>query len=389
MELVDKIFFHKRYKRRRETLPTVTGLRRCDIEAIQEEPESDNDNENEESATNEVYKRTVGKRLAHFKEETCLCEKDHSEELQGHNNGSFQPDFVQSVNIAELDIQKFGEKGKESGQFDDATHVTYVSKGRTLITDLTNNRIQLCTKTGRALMLYTGDEVAEPWASALTADGHIAVTSCRNKCVKILNEDGDILNTFGTGFFQRPTGIAVDSDGRFIVTDSLAHRVSIHNSNGDFIEYLGRKDEKDGCFTSPRYVCLSVNGDIIISDTGNHCVKIFTKKGSFVTSFGKFGSDNKSFKFPHGVCTSKYGDILVADHYNNRLSLFSRRGVFIRHLVTSTHGLSRPKGITLSPDFTLYVTHGDLKATEILVIKLRLSASSDYTYKASREIVYV
>ena len=330
-------------------------------------------NKRSEGSSNDDITKNVGKKLAKFDLETRISAADSEDELHAYNNGSFQPDFVRG---AELDMQKFGEKGKHMGQFDDAKDVTYVSRGRTLITDLTNNRIQLCNKVGRAVMLYAGDDVAEPWSSVLTRDGNIAVTSGRNKCVQILNEDGDIKDTFGNQFFKRPSGIAVDQDGRFIVTDSLANRVSIHTSGGKFVTYLGCKDDNMPSFSSPRYVCCSATGDIIVSDTGNHCVKIFDRYGNFVMSFGTFGSGSKNFKFPYGVCTNQFGEIFVADHYNNRVSLYSRQGVFTRHLVTSLHGLTHPQGIALSPDFTLYVTHGHLKAYEILVIKL--TASEEY-----------
>lgn len=376
MEEKEKGFFKKRLMKRRVTFATITGLMHNKMDSVQEEEPEKEDSEDKgnndvkEVDTADDITKNVGERIALFETETRLFGPDMVDESQGHDNYSFQNDNAVIIKSEDIDMQKFGEKGRKFGQFDDAKHVTYVSRGRTLITDLTNNRVQLINKTGRALMLYGGDEVAEPWASVLTRDGRIAVTSCRKKCVQLLNEDGDILLTFGKGFFQRPAGIAVDREGRFLVTDAVANRVSIHSSTGEFIEYLGKRDGQDNQFSSPRYICCSAAGDVIVSDTGNHCIKIFDKNGTFIKSFGKFGSDVKSFKFPYGVCTSKYGDIFVADHYNSRVSLYNRQGVFIRHIVTPVHGLVHPQGIALSPDFTLFITHGRLKASEILTVKL-------------------
>ena len=331
--------------------------------------------------------KNVGERIALYESETQLFGPEIVDESQGYDNECFQSDKGIIYKSDNIDMMTFGEKGRKYGQFDDAKHVTYVSRGRTLITDMTNNRVQLCTKVGRALMVYGGDELAEPWASVLTQDGHIAVTSTKLKRVQILNEDGEILNSFGEDFFKRPSGITVDRDGRFLVTDPLANRVSIHSSSGEFIDYLGKRDGQDNQFSSPRYICCNVNGDIIVSDTGNHCVKVFDKNGTFIKSFGHFGSDRKSFKFPHGVCTSKFGDIFVADHFNNRVALYSRQGVFIRHLVTSTHGLVHPQGVAISPDFTLYITHGRSKASEIIVLKL--SPTEPTEHKNVGTIAYV
>ena len=323
--------------------------------------------------SNADISKSVGKRLALFDLETHISPDNSEEEHNAYSNDSFQPDLAKSAHI---DLQRFGDKGKLIGQFDDAKDITYVSRGRTLITDLTNSRVQMCNKVGRAVMLYAGDDVAEPWASSITHDGRIAVTSLRKKCVQVMDEDGCIVNTFGNKFFQRPSGIAVDKDGRFIVTDALANRVSIHTSGGKFVTYLGVRDDDKVSFSSPRYVCCSAIGDIIVSDTGNHCVKIFDQYGNFVKSFGEFGSNNKEFKFPYGVCTNQFGDIFVADHYNNRVSLYNSKGTFVRHILTSLHGLIHPQGVAFSPDFTLYVTHGHLKAHEILSIKL--TALSDH-----------
>ena len=320
--------------------------------------------------------KNVGERIAMFESETRLSGPDTVDESQGHDNNAFQSNECVVCSIDNIDFMKFGEKGRKFGQFDDAKHVIYVSRGRTLITDTTNNRVQLCNKTGRALMVYGGDELAEPWACALTHDGHIAVTSTKTKRVQILNEDGDILNTFGADFFQRPSGIIEDREGRLLVTDTVANRVSIHSSNGEFLDYLGKRGG-DVKFSSPRYICCNVNGDVIVSDTGNHCVKIFDKNGTFIKSFGKFGSGKNCFKFPHGVCTSKYGDIFIADHFNNRVSLYNRQGLFIRHLLTSEHGLVHPQGIAVSPELNLYITHGRSKAYEVFVVKLSHTETTD------------
>lgn len=386
MELKESGFFSKRLMKRRATLASMTSLMHDKIRpAIKEEEderivkttEGKSQTDKKETSDTETITKNVGERIAMFESETKLIGPDTVDESQGHDNNAFQSDKCVVIEIGNIDMMKFGEKGRKIGQFDDAKHVTYVSRGRTLITDRTNNRVQLCNKLGRALMVYGGDELAEPWACVLTNDGHIAVTSTKTKCVRILDEDGDILNSFGQDYFQCPSGIVEDKEGRLLVTDSLANRVFIHNSKGEFIDYLGKRGGHDDRFSSPRYICCNVNGDIIVSDTGNHCVKIFDKNGTFVKSFGSFGNGKKCFKFPHDVCTSKYGDIFVADHFNNRVSLYSGQGVFIRHLVTSHHGLIHPQGIAVSPDLNLYISHGHSKASEIIVVKLSQTESPE------------
>ena len=207
-------------------------------------------------------------------------------------------------------------------------------------------------------MMYKEDEICEPWATALTQDGHIAVTSCRNKFVQVMNATGDMLVVFGEGVFERPAGIAIDKKGCYIVTDTITNRVSFHSQKGEFLNYLGNTHNTLETFNSLRYVCCYENGDIIVSESGGHCFKIFNASGKLFKTVRSFGKGKNQFKYPHGICTSPQGDIFVADHYNNRVSMFDAEGEFINHLMTSSKGLKHPHRIALSPELNLYVTHG-------------------------------
>jgi len=50
--------------------------------------------------------------------------------------------------------------------------------------------------------------------------------------------------------------------------------------------------------------------------------------------------------------------------------MFNGNGIFVSHILTKDHGLSHPQGLTIGPDNKLYVTHGQMKATEILVVQM-------------------
>lgn len=267
-------------------------------------------------------------------------------------------------------VSAFGKKGKNAGEFHDAKDITFVSNGELLITDLINDRLQICSNITASVTIFAPDEIKQPWATAVTPDGDVAVTSCKERCVKLFNKKGEYIKDFGHRYFVRPTGLAVDNYGNFIICDSVIDKVSIFDRNGNFVRFLGNSFELEECFDSPRYVCVSSTGEIIVSDCGHHKLKVFDAEGNFIRSFGSFGKGDKQFKCPYGVCTSKYGDIFAADHYNNRICMFSRDGIFIRHVVTSQHGLVHPQGLTISPDLHMYVSHGHLKANEILVFKL-------------------
>ncbi|XP_053378560.1 tripartite motif-containing protein 3-like [Mercenaria mercenaria] len=215
---------------------------------------------------------------------------------------------------AELDhndvfVSAFGKKGSHAGDFQDAKHITYLSNGELFITDLINDRLQICSVVSSSVTIFSPGEIKQPWATAVTIDGNIAVTSCKERCVKIFNLKGLYIEKFGQNYLIRPTGLAVDNEGNFIVCDSVINKVSMFDKHGTFIRFLGNSFIHEECFSSPRYVCVSITGEIIVSDCGHHKIKVFDSDGSFVRSFGSFGTGDKQFKCPYGVSTNKYGDI--------------------------------------------------------------------------------
>ncbi|KAL4233583.1 hypothetical protein ACF0H5_008264 [Mactra antiquata] len=268
-------------------------------------------------------------------------------------------------------MRTFGKKGKGVGEFQDATDVTCMPRGKVLVTDMINSRIQLCLKNGNAYAVYKGEEFPEPWATCLTPSGDFAMTSRKRKCVIIVSQEGEILWSFGTGYFECPSGVVTNKNHDFIVSDVFTNRVSIHDKSGQFIKYIGNPKIKEQQFSKPRYVCVSVFNDIIVSDSGHHCIKIFDENGHYLRSVGRFGKMCGQLKTPYGICTDNLGHVLVADHYNNRVSMFTRDGAFMCHVVDEQHGVIHPKGIALSNDLDLYITTGNLKAYEIKVFKLK------------------
>lgn len=278
-----------------------------------------------------------------------------------------------SVYADERFVSAFGQKGRQVGEFEDAKDLFCLPDGHLFVTDMVVGRLQKFSKNGKTVTIIAPNEITHAWSACITEDENIIISLCNERRVKILNQHGDLLQTVGEGRLQSPTGVACDSKGRIIVCDANADRVMVFDKNGKFLKYLGDQESKQERFLKPRYVCVSYNGDIIISDSGNHSVKVFNFNDEFVRSFGSFGKADGQFKCPYGVCTNRYGEIFVADHYNSRICMFTKDGEFIRHIVTNDHGLIHPQGLRIDQSLNMYITHGHLKATEVLVFKL-----SDY-----------
>ena len=75
---------------------------------------------------------------------------------------------------------------------------------------------------------------------------------------------------------------------------------------------------------------------------------------------------------PYGVCCDAQENVYVADYYNDRVSVFSMEGRFLQHAVTQASGVCRPKSVAVrcGARRRLYVAHGGLRATELLMYRL-------------------
>ncbi|KAK6183035.1 hypothetical protein SNE40_010587 [Patella caerulea] len=263
-------------------------------------------------------------------------------------------------------FNRYGRKGKDDEELQNATNVSHVYKDVTLVTDMLNNKVLLYGRSGRPRKSFVAEECSEPWAATITPRGYVAVTLRRKKYVALWSACGEEIAQIGKDELKCPTGIAVDKRGRYIVTDEELNDVFLYSPGGHCVRSLG------GGFKQPRFVCVANSGKILVSDSGNHCVKVFDSHGSFLYKFGKYGSRDGEMKFPYGICVDQDENVIVADHYNDRVSLFNIDGTFLEHVVTSDKGLKRPRGVSLRCAYNrkLYITNGGLNASEVVVYRL-------------------
>ncbi|XP_064595824.1 uncharacterized protein LOC135462529 [Liolophura sinensis] len=288
--------------------------------------------------------------------------------------GFVNPFFEDDEGIVELrksPLLRFGHKGRQDGELQDSTSVVSLDNGDIIVTDHVNSKLQSFDHFGAPVKTLAIHDKKQPWNIVLSPHGWVAVTFKGSKTLSILDEHGKEIAWVGDEIFKNPAGLAVDKNDRYIVTDATSNNVYVHTFEPGSNSFVTNKLNTAVSFAQPRYVTVSPNGDIIVSDSGNHCIKIFTSEGEFKSQFGSYGQASGYFRCPYGVCTDHQGNILVADHYNSRISMFSPRGGFLRNLVTRNHGLKRPQGVHISDDQKLYITHGRMKASEILVFDLQ------------------
>jgi sugar lactone lactonase YvrE len=213
-------------------------------------------------------------------------------------------------------------------------------------------------------------------------DGNIWVAErCgQNSCagsdldpVMLFTPEGKLIRSFGKGQILWPHGITVDRDGNVYITDARGaegkgHQVYKFSPDGKLLMTLGKAGvgaaatSTDGTLNAPNSVAIAPNGDIFVAEShgpkGNNRIVVFSKDGKFLRTFGKTGSGPSEFLEPHTIAFDSKGRLFVGDRYNNRIQILDQSGKFI----TEWKQFSRPSGIYIAPDDTIYVADSESNA---------------------------
>jgi peptidylamidoglycolate lyase len=133
---------------------------------------------------------------------------------------------------------QWGQPGKGEGEFRLPHGLTIDGRGRVIVCDRENERLQVFDLRGRFIQLWQGPQIGKPYGVASTADGGVLVIDGgspslqpqqRGKAVE-LNVEGQVIDTFGSfgkepGQFQLGHDIAVGPDGAVYVAEGTGARV--------------------------------------------------------------------------------------------------------------------------------------------------------------------
>lgn len=101
----------------------------------------------------------------------------------------------------------------------------------------------------------------------------------------------------------------------------------------------------------PRGAAVDARGRIWVADFGNSQVRIFDPFGGFLGGWGGRGSGTFGLREPCGVAI-RDDVVYVADTWNGRIQAFTLEGKW----KATAHDLFGPRGITVAPDGTVWVT---------------------------------
>ena len=122
--------------------------------------------------------------------------------------------------------QSWGEKGEGPGQFALPHSIVVDSRGRVLVADRENYRVQIFDSDGQFLDQWT--ELLQPMDLFIDADDAIYVAEAQQR-ISIFNMDGELVGRVGEKgtrpgqFSDSPHGVCVDSHGDMYVCEVLSH----------------------------------------------------------------------------------------------------------------------------------------------------------------------
>ncbi|XP_078609932.1 uncharacterized protein LOC144881080 [Branchiostoma floridae x Branchiostoma japonicum] len=254
-------------------------------------------------------------------------------------------------------LHSFGESGNKKGQFMAPFGFTICPKGRIIVADAGNNRVQLFDINGK-------------WKGEIsTRNGGFAFPTSVAYCS--LNPTGDVIVTcFATGevlklslcsgkvfrelSIKRCCGVAaLDKGHTLVLSEAVSSTVGIYARGRDpvskTIKYT-KTNTFERLFYEPRNINTDGRSNVYVSDIGDGTVKVMNTEGHLKVTIGK-----DILWYPTGVCADIDGNVIVADADRNTLEIFASDGHHLDTLIPEQEGLKEPQEIALTPDGTKLV----------------------------------
>jgi len=129
-----------------------------------------------------------------------------------------------------------------------------------------------------------------PVALLLDNKGRLVVSDHGNDRVQVMDTDGNFVAYIGVhkqeeGYshdLSTPGGLALSVDGKAVaVADTGNHRIRVYSANsGRSLQCFGLRGKANGYLEKPIDVCWDTQGHILVLDDGG--IQVFTEKGEFV-----------------------------------------------------------------------------------------------------------
>ena len=174
-----------------------------------------------------------------------------------------------------------GKPGTGTDEFDRPTDIAFGPDGEVFVSDgYGNSRVLKLSAAGRVLKSWVtrGKAPGEfhlPHAIIMDSRGRLLVGDRENDRIQIFDEDGQLLAQW-EGF--APYGLAINSDGQVFVADAQANQVLRLDAAGNVQQRWGQKGKAPGEFDVPHMLAFDVAGNLFVAEVDGMRFQKFAKK---------------------------------------------------------------------------------------------------------------
>ena len=210
-------------------------------------------------------------------------------------------------------LRKISGKGENSEQFHYPDGVSFLNDNEILIADCWNHRIQqLNIKTGTVVKTLGKcgagkGEFKKPRDVCLDDKGRIVVVEYINNRIQVISMEGVTHSIFGDSGPEKlnhPSG-CIPFKNMIFVSDRDNNCVKAFDQSGTFLYKFGKQGNQDGQFNHPYLMHVDNSNNLLVCDRGNNRVQQFSLDGRFT------GKSTTDLKGPTGITTAPDGSILV------------------------------------------------------------------------------
>ncbi len=201
---------------------------------------------------------------------------------------------VWATDIGHHLVLKFDSKGKlllalgqtdkpglGNDQFNKPTDVAFAANGDVFVSDgYGNSRVMKFTATGKFIKTWgtpgKGDGQFDlPHSIVVDSKGRVLVGDRENDRVQIFDTDGKLL-TIWPGF--APYGLELDKNGELFVADGRASQILHVNSSGKVAGRWGKKGKGPGEYNLPHMLAADGSGNLLVTEIGNMRLQKLVRK---------------------------------------------------------------------------------------------------------------
>ncbi len=174
-----------------------------------------------------------------------------------------------------------GKPGTETDEFNQPTDVAFGTEGEFFVSDgYGNSRVLKFAATGRLLKSWgtPGKKPGEfhlPHSLLIDSRGRLLVGDRENDRIQIFDQAGELLDQWA-GF--APYGLAINSEGQIFVADARANQILRLDATGKVIQRWGQKGKAPGEFDLPHMLAFDAQGNLYVAEVAGMRFQKLLKK---------------------------------------------------------------------------------------------------------------